>query len=229
LYTRLCGASFPRVFPESVPLRPEPSPFSGLTAARVSATTACSELVRPTYGLPCDLPRSTNRMRTTDFCFPLPYLRVPAPRELPVSLRGLRLAHGLRACTRDQETGGSGVSRCLIRFGGLHRVGAWRFLPSALDRVVPLTPLSLLFLPASAFAQPLEPGCQDRCPRLSVKMRQFTRPEVPSIAGGHSCPRMNRFRFRVRSRDVSATVRPSVPFHPRFRMRRFRVAEVPAG
>jgi len=130
-------------FSASVRPHPKPSPFSGPTTARVSATTACFELVRPAYGLPCDSPWSTNWMRTTDFCFPLPDLRVPAPRELPASLRGLRLAHGPRACTRDQETGGPGVSRCLIRFGGLRRVDARRFLPSALDRAVPLTPPSL--------------------------------------------------------------------------------------
>jgi len=58
-------------------------------------------------------------MRTTDFCFPLLRQRAPAPRELPASLRGLRLALDRRACTRDQETGGPGVSRRLIRFGGL--------------------------------------------------------------------------------------------------------------
>jgi len=97
-------------------------------------------------------------MRTTDFCFPLPYLRVPAPRELPASLRGLRLAHGPRACTRDQETGGPGVSRCLIRFGGLRRAFARSFLPSALDRVEPLTPLSLPTLPDWAFASVLRAG-----------------------------------------------------------------------
>jgi len=31
-------------------------------------------------------------MRTTDFCFPLLRLRAPAPPELPVFLRGSRLA-----------------------------------------------------------------------------------------------------------------------------------------
>jgi hypothetical protein len=82
-------------------------------------------------------------MRTIDFCFPLPKLRAPAPRELPASLRDLRLALGRRACTRDQETGEFGVSRRRIRFG---RLGlGWRaaYCSGAPDRAVPLTPLSL--------------------------------------------------------------------------------------
>jgi hypothetical protein len=78
----------------------------------------------PSYGLPCGALRSTNAMCTTDFCFPLLRLRVPVPRVLPASLRGLRLALGRRACTRDQETGEPGVSRRRIRFGGLLRVDA---------------------------------------------------------------------------------------------------------
>jgi len=69
-------------------------------------------------------------MRTTDFCFPLLRLRVPVPPVLPASLRGLRLALGRRACTRDPETGGPGVSRRPIRFGGLPRVDA-RFVSPA--------------------------------------------------------------------------------------------------
>lgn len=91
------------------------------------------------------------------------------------------------------------------------------FLPSAPDGIVPLTPLSLPALPPRALfsRQAFEPACQGRGPRLSVKMRRFLQPKVPSIAGGHSHACASRCRFRVRSRDVSATARPSAPFHPR--------------
>jgi len=83
-------------------------------------------------------------MRTTDFCFPLLRLRAPAPRALPASLRGLRLALGPWACTHGRETGGPGVSRRPIRFGGLRQVGARRLLFRALPNgAEPLTPLSL--------------------------------------------------------------------------------------
>lgn len=49
--------------------------------------------------------------------------------------------------------------------------------------------------------QPFDPVCLGRFPRLSVKMRRFVRPEVPSVTGGHSCTCTSRFRFRVRSRE----------------------------
>jgi len=82
-------------------------------------------------------------MRTTDFCFLLSQLRVPAPLELPASLRDLRLALDPRTCTRDQETGGSGGSRRRIRFGGPSGVGATACCSERSRRTVPLTPLSL--------------------------------------------------------------------------------------
>jgi len=77
-------------------------------------------------------------MRTIDFCFPTTWLRAPVPRELPASLRGSRLALGRRACTRDQETGGPGVSRRRIRFGGPTRVAAQRLTLRDPDQAVPL-------------------------------------------------------------------------------------------
>jgi hypothetical protein len=47
LYMRLCRAASPRAFPASSWLHPKLSSFSEPTAARVSATTTCFELVRP--------------------------------------------------------------------------------------------------------------------------------------------------------------------------------------
>jgi len=46
---------------------------------------------------------------------------------------------------------------------------------------------------------------------------------MPSIDKGHSRACVNRCRSRVRSRDASATVRPSAPLHPPLPARRFRV------
>jgi len=106
----------------------------------------------------CDLPRGTSTMRTTDFCFPLPRLRAPMPRELPISLRDLRLALDRRACTRDQETGEPCVSRRPIRFGGFVGLTLGVVLPSAPARTAPLTPLSLPFLLPLAFTRSFQPG-----------------------------------------------------------------------
>jgi len=107
-------------------------------------------------------------MRTTDFCFPLPRLRVPVPCVLPASLRGLRLALGRRACTRDQETGGPGVSRRPIRFGGLRRVDA-RFVSPALP-IQPYLwhPRRSRFTRAALSHEALDSGRQGRFARLSV-------------------------------------------------------------
>jgi len=63
------------------------------------------------------------------------------------------------------------------------------------------TPVATDSTGLSLSQEPFEPGCLGRAPRLSVKMRRFIRPEVPSVCGGHSCSRMSRCRFRVRSRD----------------------------
>jgi len=76
--------------------------------------------------------------------------------------------------------------------------------------------------------QPFDPVCQDRLPRPSVKMRRFVRSEVPSVTGGHSYACTSRHRSVCGHVRVSATVRPSAPFHPRFRMHRFRDTEVTA-
>jgi hypothetical protein len=57
-----------------------------------------------------------------------------------------------------------------------------------------------------------------------VKRRRFPRPEVPFIARGHPRACVDRCRSRVRSRDVSATVRPSAPFRSQFSVYRSRGA-----
>jgi len=141
-------------------------------------------------------------MRTTDFCFPLLRLRVPVPRVLPASLRDLRLALGRRACTRDQETGGPGISRCPIRFGGLPRVGARLVSSGAPDRAVPVTPPSLPTVLRRAFTR----RARARSPRpLCPPLRELgrnRRPEVPSFARRHPRTCVDRFRSRMRSRDV---------------------------
>lgn len=105
---------------------PEPGPFSGPPARRVSVMAGCFGL-----GCPPAVCLATRRgahpaMRTTDVCFPLHLQRVPALRELPVSLRGCRLALDRQACTYSHETGGRALSRCPIRFGETSEVCARR-------------------------------------------------------------------------------------------------------
>jgi len=160
-------------------------------------------------------------MRTTDFCFPLLRLRAPALRQLPASLRGLRLALDTRACTHGQETGGPGVSRRPIRFGVPVRVGGLRHVsPSAPERAMPLTPLSRPSLRAALSHERFGSGCQGRASRPSVKIERALRPRVPSIDRGHSRSCANRRRSRVRSRErfrfdpalgVLSPVAPRVP------------------
>jgi len=79
-------------------------------------------------------------------------------------------------------------------------VGARHDSAGAPDRAVPLTPLSLPVLLLRAFAWRSPTGRQDRFLRLSVKMRRSRRPEVPSIARGHSRTCVNRCQSRARSR-----------------------------
>jgi len=123
---------------QPIPLFRRDVPPSSASAVSIGLLQARS----PFYGLPCDLPRSWTAMRTDRLLLPTTRLRAPAPRSLPASLRGLRLALGLWTCTHDQETGGPGVSRRPIRFGGPLRVGAGRSSSSHFRPAVPLTPLS---------------------------------------------------------------------------------------
>jgi len=93
-------------------------PISGPSSPASADSTTCYELDRPSTARLATCREARSRYVLTDFCFPLLRLRVPAPRSLPASLRGLRLALDSRACTRDQKTGEPGVSRRPIRFGG---------------------------------------------------------------------------------------------------------------
>jgi len=55
-----------------------------------------------------------------------------------------------------------------------------------------------------------------------MKIGQRSRPRMPTTDGGHSRACVNRCRSRVRSRDASATARPSAPFRPPLPERCFR-------
>jgi len=159
--------------------------FRDPTPARVSAATACFELVRPPATRLATRRGGRPRCVTTDFCFPLLRQRAPAPRALPASLRGLRLALGPWACTRGRETGGPGVSRRLIRFGGSRQVGTRRFSSegSRTDRASD-TPVASN-LPQRAFRHAASGSDrQGRSSRYSVKMKRGKRPRMPSIDKG---------------------------------------------
>lgn len=77
---------------------------------------------------------------------------------------------------------------------------------------------------AFAFARTFESVCLGRRPRPSVKMRRFVQPKVPSTVGGHPRTRVDRRRYLVRSRDVSAWVQRSAPLHSPLLVPRFRAA-----
>jgi len=218
---------YPRV---SGPTRSR-APFQDPPPRRSAHTTDCFELERPPTACLAARCGARPTMRTTDFCFPLLRLRAPAPRQLPASLRDLRLALGARACTRDQETGGPGVSRRPIRFGGPARVGNDGVNSSVCARSnrtsdTPVAPAP----PRRTFVRRLGPGRRGRARRSSVKIERAPRPRVPSIDEGHSRACANRCRSRKRSRDASASIRPSAPFRPQLLAPRFwRKREVTAS
>jgi len=128
LLRRLLPTGFPRegLAPPEAELL-----FRARCPPNVRARAAHFELARVSYELPCGAPRTTSHDAFDRLLLPTFSVRVPAPRELPASLRDLRLALGLRTCTRDQETGGPGVSRRRIRFGELFKVGTRRIFPGA--------------------------------------------------------------------------------------------------
>jgi len=145
----------------------------------------------PSCGLPCGaLPRSI-AMRTTDFCFPLLYdYEYPRSGVTGISSK-LAPRPWPRARTRDQGTGGPGVSRRPIRFDGLRSV--WR--SGVLPPRAPNEPASGISVASGSLvshfrAKRIDPVCRGRFARPSVKMRRIRRPEMPSTAGG--CPRHKR-------------------------------------
>jgi len=90
----------------------------GPPSSASAVSTACPELGRPSTACLSARREARPRCVPTDFCFPLLRLRALAPRRFPASLRSFHFALGRWACTQDQETGGSSVSRRSIRFGG---------------------------------------------------------------------------------------------------------------
>jgi len=100
--------------------RPDPSQLISEPPSPASAdSTVCHELDRPSAVCLATCREARSRYVLTNFCFPLLQQRALVPRMFPASLRDSRLALDSRACTHDQETGGSGVSRRPVRFGGL--------------------------------------------------------------------------------------------------------------
>lgn len=173
-------------------------------------------------------------MRTTDFCFPLPDYEYPRL----VSYRHLFEAYA------SPLVAGLAPARCLLRptrpvdlafhdapsaSAGFVKVGARHDSSGAPDRAVPLTPLSLPVLLPCAFARRSPTGCQDRFLRLSVKMRRSRRPEVPSIARGHSGTCLNRRRSRARSRVFPRRSDPRRPLTLGSPSYAFATLEVTAG
>jgi len=167
----------------------------------------------PSCGLPCGAPRRSNAICTTDFCYPLSRLRAPTYRELPASLRGLRLALRRRACTWRQ---GDRWTRRFTTPRPLRQArSGWRAASySVRSRLnLPLAPLSRPALLPRAFARRvLTRIAKIAFPVSPVKVRRVLRPKVPSLVGGHSRTCVNRRQSRVRSREASATIWLSAAF-----------------
>jgi hypothetical protein len=163
-------------------------------------------------------------MRTTDFCFPLPDTEHPrlVSYRLLFETYASPLTLGLApVARRPVNLAFHDALIASVSFLGLAR---GMFPPCVPDRAVPLTPLSPPSFCPCACARGSLPGRQGRFLRPSVKMRRSLRPEVPSIAGGHSRACVNRCRSRGAVTCVSATTRPSPPFRSRLPRPGFRPA-----
>jgi hypothetical protein len=206
----------------SRPLRLREGPPSPASAG----STVCSRPGHPSTA--CLATRREGRPRyvPTDFCFPLLRLRAPAPRRLPASLRSFHFALGPWACTQTQETGGPGVSRRRIRFGGPPGLLCGVILPHTPEPAVPLTPLSPPHSPSLRFrtsvvcwgrqdcaSRPLREDeashCNPRClPSIGdtrAPARAETSPECGHVMGfrfdlvlGALSPAVAALRFRAR-------------------------------
>lgn len=181
---------------------PEAGPFSGPTTTRVSGLAACSELGRPPAA--CLATRRGTRpgcVRPTSasHCF---RLRAPAPRELPASLRGLRLAldRGLApANKRPVDPAFHDAESASVGFHGFFRSVSF-FRAPHWNRTSDIPVASDLAAPA--FATALQPICRGRCARPSVKRERGLRPGMPFIDRCESTRMRKLHGDGLRSRDV---------------------------
>lgn len=182
MYQRLCEAYSPRALPADSRLPRSGPLFRTHRTARQRCTT-CFELALPPVACLAACDGDKARCVRPISASHNPGQRAPAPRALPASLRSLRLALDPRACTRGRETGETGASRRLIRFGGPSEVGEAASSTVTPPQAEPLTSLSLPPLrSAPAFAEDIfEFGCQGRSLRLSMKIGRSLRPEMPSV------------------------------------------------
>jgi hypothetical protein len=156
-------------------------------------------------------------MRTTDVCFPLLRLRAPALRELPASLRGLRLALDLRACFpqpggrwtkrfHDAQSASAGPPRLALGI-----ISSVRFqidqTSNAPVAPVPTPPRFRMRGRVRVAKTALDPSLREE--------KQAPQPEASSIDRGHSRACANRRWLRERPRECSASSQRSAPFHLR--------------
>lgn len=194
-YTRLCGASFARAFPAHSRPRPEPGPFSGPPAVRVSDPTSASgydALLRFALRLAAKLALRCVRPTSASHCFDYEHPRFVSYRHLfEACASPLTNELAFLAARRPVDRP---FSRRPIRFGGPARVGARHCVaPCAPRRTRPLTPLSLPYRRPSAFARggPVQVAKTAFDPYLREE-EQAPQPEAPSIVRGHSRACANR-------------------------------------
>jgi hypothetical protein len=181
LYTCPCRAASPRTFSASSWPYPKPSPFSGLTAVRVSATTTRFELVcSPTHCLAAQCGGQTRCVRPTSasHCFDYEYPCLACYRHLFEACASPLVHEPALATRRPVDLAFHDARSASVCFLGFTRGLFLRRSRSSRTSDTPVAPVSSCpVLSREGF----DPGRQGRCSRLSVKMRRISRPEVPSF------------------------------------------------
>jgi len=98
-------------------------------------STVCSGLGRPSTDCLAARREARPRCVPTDFCFPTASTTSTRASSVPSNSSKLSLRPWPTSlAARSQETGGPGISRCPIRFGGFAQVDTRRFMPSTPKR-----------------------------------------------------------------------------------------------
>jgi len=199
------------------PPRPsQPALLRGEPPSPASAvSTVCSGLDRPSTACLATRREARSRCVPTDFCIPLLRLRAPAPRRFPASLRSLRFAlgPGLAPTARGPEDLAFHDARSASAGRPGSRAAYFvRALPSEPSLLAPLSPPHsprLRFRTSRAFgaAETLRPTLrEDEAGRADPGC-------LPSV-GDARAPARTVADLECGHVMVSASIRPSTPFHP---------------
>jgi hypothetical protein len=170
----------------------------------------------PFCGLPCDAPRSTTPMRTNRHLLPNASTTSTRASSLSGIFPKLALRSRARACTHGEKTGGPGVSRRLIRFGGPSGFARGVLLPRTPEQTVPLAPLSPPHSQRCAFARARLLGAAEIAqPTLREDEAGHLDPRCLPSVGDARAPARTVADLECGHVMVSASIRPSTPLHLR--------------